>query len=72
MLVALVASPAGGSGEDGTGLSGVLGGGRTFGAAFADPVPYDGRSPALAAGRRERVLVELPRPALASCDDAQA
>jgi hypothetical protein len=44
----------------------VPGGGETrlFGAAVADPVPYDGRSPALEPGRSERVLVELPRPAL--------
>ena len=30
----------------------------------ADPVPYDGRSPAEPPAARERVLVELPRPAL--------
>ena len=73
VLVALVAGVLlAGGGEEGSGLGGVLsGGGRTFGAAFADPVPYDGRSPALATGRRERVLVELPRPALAELDDVQ-
>ena len=31
---------------------------------LADPVPYDGRSPAPPAEARKRVLVELPRPAL--------
>jgi hypothetical protein len=46
----------------------VPGGGPTqvFGDALADPVPYDGRSPALAPQDPERVLVELPRPALAA------
>lgn len=45
---------------------GVEGGGKTqvFGAAEVDPLPYDGRSPALSAAKSERVLVELPRPAL--------
>jgi hypothetical protein len=48
------------------GGGGVPGGGpkRLFGNALADPVPYDGRSPALAPQDPERVLVELPRPAL--------
>ncbi|MEA2124623.1 MAG: hypothetical protein QOI80_1405 [Solirubrobacteraceae bacterium] len=48
------------------GDDGVPGGGevRIFGTSAADPVPYDGRSPALAPSRSERVLVELPRPAL--------
>lgn len=43
---------------------------RIFGPAQADPVPYDGRSPALPAGETERVLVELPRPALGARPDA--
>jgi len=38
---------------------------RTFAApALADAVPYDGRSPREPAGAEQRVLVELPRPAL--------
>lgn len=37
---------------------------RFFGAAQADPLPYDGRSPAQPPANTERVLVELPRPAL--------
>ena len=41
-----------------------------FGASLADPVPYDGRSPALPATEAERVLVELPRPALGGRPDA--
>lgn len=41
-----------------------------FGESLADPVPYDGRSPALPAAETERVLVELPRPALGGRADA--
>ena len=37
---------------------------KLFGPTQADPLPYDGRSPALPPARTERVLVELPRPAL--------
>jgi hypothetical protein len=37
---------------------------KAFPAAVADPVPYDGRSPAQPPAEQERVLVELPRPAL--------
>jgi hypothetical protein len=37
---------------------------EAFPPAVADPVPYDGRSPAQPASEQERVLVELPRPAL--------
>lgn len=44
------------------------GGQRTYGAALADPVPYDGRSPAPPTAARERVLVQLPRPALGELD----
>src|SRR6185437_6447824 len=33
--------------------------------------PYDGRSPAQPAEARERVLVELPRPALGDLPDAE-
>jgi hypothetical protein len=48
------------------GGGGVPGGGptRLYGTTLADPVPYDGRSPAIAPQEEERVLVELPRPAL--------
>ncbi len=37
---------------------------HVFGATQADPLPYDGRSPAALPAKTERVLVELPRPAL--------
>ena len=37
---------------------------RIYGATAADPLPYDGRSPAIPPAKTERVLVELPRPAL--------
>ena len=56
----------------------VLGeGGDGGGGGGGEPVPpsaaalsvYDGRSPSEAGGSRERVLVELPRPALADRDD---
>jgi hypothetical protein len=42
---------------------------RAYGDAVADPIPYDGRSPAPPTGRTERVLVELPRPALGAMPD---
>ncbi len=46
---------------------------RIFGDTTADPLPYDGRSPALPPARTERVLIELPRPALgASAKRAKA
>jgi hypothetical protein len=45
-------------------LAGSGGAPRLYGPAAADPLPYDGRSPAPAPGKAERVLVELPRPAL--------
>lgn len=41
-----------------------------YGASLADAVPYDGRSPGLVETDVERVLVELPRPALAARRDA--
>jgi len=65
IVAVVVAVATGGGGK-------VPGGGetRTFGDALADPVPYDGRSPAQPAARRERVLVELPRPALGTRADA--
>lgn len=37
---------------------------RVFGNAAADPLPYDGRSPVAVPAETERVLIELPRPAL--------
>ena len=52
------------------GRGGLLGG-ATYGPARADPVPYDGRSPLLPPGATERVLAELPRPALGALDDAE-
>ncbi len=59
----------------------VLGeGGDGGGGGGGEPVPpsaaalsvYDGRSPSEAGGSRERVLVELPRPALADRDDLES
>jgi len=55
--VALTGGTDGGGGPSGL---------PVYGATLADPAPYDGRSPALAPGETERVLVELPRPALAA------
>ncbi len=63
VLVAALASGGGGGAVPGGGET------QTFGAALADPVPYDGRSPALPTGRTERVLVQLPRPALGARKD---
>jgi hypothetical protein len=42
---------------------------RSFPPAVADPVPYDGRSPSQPGSPEERVLVELPRPALGERPD---
>ena len=41
-------------------------------ASVADPVPYDGRSPVQPAGPEQRVLVQLPRPALGELRGARA
>ena len=41
-------------------------------ASLADPVPYDGRSPLQPPGPEQRVLVQLPRPALGALPDAPA
>jgi hypothetical protein len=40
--------------------------------SLADPVPYDGRSPALPPGPEQRVLVQLRRPALGALRGARA
>lgn len=64
-VVVLIALLAGGGAENG-------GATRIFGASLADPVPYDGRSPALPATGDERVLVQLPRPALGASARATA
>ncbi len=59
LLLAVVLAGAGGAGTGGEG-------GSAPGAppALADAVPYDGRSPREPAGERQRVLLELGRPAL--------
>ena len=54
-------------GERGDGGGG--GGGEPVPPSAAALSVYDGRSPSEAGGSRERVLVELPRPALAERDD---
>jgi Subtilase family len=54
-------------GERGDGGGG--GGGEPVPPSAAALSVYDGRSPSEAGGSRERVLVELPRPALADRDD---
>src|SRR4051794_33137803 len=40
--------------------------------SLADPVPYDGRSPAQPPGDLQRVLVQMPRPALGELKGARA
>jgi hypothetical protein len=56
--------------DGGTG-GGILSTGGSPAPALADPIPYDGRSPAQPPEARERVLVELPRPALGDLPDAE-
>jgi hypothetical protein len=41
-------------------------------ASLADPVPYDGRTPDQPPGDEQRVLVQMPRPALGDLPDARA
>ena len=65
VIVVLVALLAGGGVKNGGAM-------RIFGSTLADPVPYDGRSPALVTRGDERVLVELPRPALGATPRATA
>lgn len=67
-VVITVALLAGGSGGGADPLEEL----RLFGPAQADPVPYDGRSPAIPERETERVLVELPRPPLGARADAAA
>ncbi len=66
-LVALAVAAGGGSGEEAT--FGGTAPEAALEAAQADPIPYDGRSPAPLEGDQQRVLVELPRPALGELDD---
>jgi hypothetical protein len=40
--------------------------------SLADPVPYDGRTPDQPPGDEQRVLVQMPRPALGDLPDARA
>ncbi|MEA2292494.1 MAG: hypothetical protein QOE86_133 [Solirubrobacteraceae bacterium] len=66
ILIGLVAVAVLASGGQGGGILGA-----SNRPALADPIPYDGRSPAQPAGARERVLVELPRPALGALANAE-
>jgi hypothetical protein len=65
LVVLIVVSVIGERGSDG-------GGGEPVAPSLVAVSPLDGRSPREPAGREQRVLVELPRPALADRDDLDA